>query len=41
MKNIYVVLNDIKKIAVNELEDTNLTFLPLDRFLPNKNPIFK
>jgi hypothetical protein len=30
MKNIYVVLNDIKKIVVNELQHVNLTFLPAE-----------
>ena len=30
MKNIYVILNDIKKIVVNELKDVNLTFLPAE-----------
>jgi hypothetical protein len=30
MKNIYVVLNDIKKIVVNELKDVRLVFLPTE-----------
>jgi hypothetical protein len=30
MKNIYVVLNDIKKIVVNELKDVGLVFLPAE-----------
>jgi hypothetical protein len=31
MKNIYVVLNDIKKIVVNELVDARMVFLPAEK----------